>query len=243
MITFDDVLKFLFQLLAYGGGGAAVAYLLFQFLGKTWIENKFSQKLEELRHHQAMELQRLRVEIDSLLSGALKLQDKEFSVLPEVWTKLDEAHGLVAWLVSPLQHYADVDKMNAEQLEEFLADTELTASQKNEVLKSREKNKTYQEIIFWHRLQKVKTSFGDLQTFVARNGIFLPSEIKDKFTIMAELLWDAIVSKEIGHEAKGWKMQNEGWKKIKKETEPLYKSIEAGIHARLQSHGRNNTGS
>jgi hypothetical protein len=43
---------------------------------------------------------------------------------------------------------------------------------------------------------------------------------------------------EVGHEAKDYKIQIESWKKIKEETEPLYKSIEIDIQARLQSHGR-----
>ena len=162
MITVEDISRFLVQLLAYGGGGAAVAYLLFQYLGKTWIENKFSQRLDQLRHQQALELQRLRVEIDSLLSGAIKLQEKEFSVLPEAWAKLDEAHSLVAWLVSPMQQSADVNRMNAVQLEEYLAETEFTDSEKDELRNSEEKSKTNQEIIFWYRLQKTRKAFGDL---------------------------------------------------------------------------------
>jgi hypothetical protein len=52
------------------------------------------------------------------------------------------------------------------------------------------------------------------------------------------MLWSAVVSKEAGHEAKDYKMQGESWNKIKEETEPLYKSIETNIQARLQSHGR-----
>jgi len=238
MWNIDAVLSFVGQMLAFGGGGAVVAYLLFQFLGKTWIENKFAERLEQVRHQQSLELQRLRVEIDALLTGAIRLQEKEFAVLPEAWAKLDEAHGLVAWLASPLQQYADVDRMNTEQLEELLASTELTTSQKNDVRTSREKGKTYQEIIFWHRLHKVRRAFGELQTYVARNGIFLPAHLKENFTKVADMLWSALVSIEVGHEAKDWKMKREGWKKIKEESEPLYKAIEAEIHARLQSHGR-----
>lgn len=231
-------MKFLLQMLAYGGGSAAIAYLLFQWLGKTWIENKFEQRLDQLRHQQALELQRLRVEIDAMLSGALKLQEKEFSVLPEAWAKLDEAHGLVGWLVSPMQQYANVDRMNSAQLEEFLAGTDFTESQKKEVRNAHDKSRTYQDIVFWYQLHKVKTAFGDLQTFVARNGIFLPSELEVKFSKISEMLWSAVVSKEVGHEAKDWKMQREGWNKIKDETEPLYKTIKVEIQARLQSHGR-----
>ena len=129
MFDLSSVFKFLLQVLAYGGGGAAVAYLLFQSLGKSWIENKFAEKLEQLRHQQALELQRLRVAIDSMLSGAIKLQDKEFDVLPEAWAKLDDAHGMVSSLVSPMQQYADVDRMNAVELEEHLSETEFTQSQ------------------------------------------------------------------------------------------------------------------
>jgi hypothetical protein len=238
MLIDEAIWAFLGRMLAYGGGAAVIAYLLFQYLGKTWIENKFAERLDQLRHQQALELQRLRVEIDSLLSGAIKLQEKEFSVLPEAWAKLDEAHGLVVWLVSPIQQYVDVNRMNSPHLEEFLSDTELTELQKDEIRNSSDRNKTYQNIVFWHRLQRVRVALGELQTYVARNGIFLPPELKDKFAKIAETLWSAIVSKEVGHDAKDWKMQNEGWTKIKEETEPLYKSIEYDIQARLQSHGR-----
>lgn len=225
-------------MVAYGGGGAAVAYLLFQHLGKSWIESKFAARLDELRHQQALELQRLRVEIDALLSGAIKLQDKEFMVLPEAWAKLDEAHARVSWIVSPMQQYADVNRMTDAQLEEFLDTKEFTDSQKDEVRKARNRADAYREIEFWHRLQTVKTAFADLQNYVARNGIFLPSELKQKFTEIADMLWSAIVDKQVGHEARDWGMQNEGWTKIREDIEPLYKSIEADIHARLQSHGR-----
>jgi hypothetical protein len=234
----DAVVRFLLQMIAYGGGSAAVAYLLFQWLGKTWIENKFAQRLDQLRHQQALEIQRLRVEIDAMLSGALRLQEKEFSVLPEAWAKLDEAHGLVSWLVSPMQQYANVDRMNGEQLEEFLSGTEFPDSQKNEVRNARDKGRTYQDIIFWHRLHKVKGASGELQTYVARNGIFLPTELEERFSKISEILWAAVISKEVGHEARDWKMQNEGWTKIKEETEPLYKEIKAEIQSRLQSHAR-----
>lgn len=101
----DAIFKFLGEVIAYGGGAAVVAYLLFQYLGKAWIENRFAERLDQLKHEHDLELQRLRVEIDSMLSGTLKLQEREFQFLPDAWQKLDEAHGLVSWLVSPMQEY------------------------------------------------------------------------------------------------------------------------------------------
>ena len=233
----EQIFNFLGQVIAYGGGGAVVAYFIFQFLGKSWIENKFSQRLDHLKHQQALELQRLRVEIDALLSGAIKLQDREFQVLPEAWQKLDEAFGLVSWFVHPMQEYPNFNKMNQQQLEEYLASTELTESQKEEMRSSSNKLNTYTDIIFWYRYRKVNSAFADLQNYVARNGIFFPQELKEKFTKISEMLWHALVSKEVGHEANDRQMQREGWKKIKEEAEPIYKAIEVEIQARLQSHG------
>jgi hypothetical protein len=234
----DALVKFLFELLAYGGGSAAIAYFLFQFLGKTWIENKFAQRLEQLKHQQALEVQRLRVEIDSMLSGAIKLQDREFDVLPKAWQKLDEAHGLVSWLVAPMQSYPDLDRMDSQELSEFFDASELRDSQRQRISNASKKTDAYIDIIFWHRLNKVRSSIGQLRDFVAANGIFLPPELKDKFVKVVELLWSALTAKQVGVEAKDYKLQTQGWEKIKSDVEPLYKSIEAEIQARLQSHAK-----
>lgn len=135
-----------------------------------------------------------------------------------------------------MQEYPDLDRMTSAQLEEFLATTEFTPSQMDELRSSSSKGKAYQEIVFWYRLSKVKKAIAELNNFVARNGIFFPSDIKTKFASITEMLWSAVISKEVGHEARDYKMQNEGWKKIKEESEPLYKSIESDIQSRLQSH-------
>lgn len=238
MPTSEQVMRFLLELLAYGGGAAAIAYLLFQFLGKTWIENRFAQNLENFRHQQALELQRLRVEIDSMLSGTLRIQEKEFETLPEAWRRLDEAYGHVAALVSPGQSYPNLDRMTPEQLEEFFAKSELYETQKEDIRKASRKVSAYQEAIFWHQLHAVKGKCRELHNYVVRYGIFFPPEIKEKFSKVAEELWDAVTTKEVGKEAGDYKMQNEGWRKIKSDIEPQYKALEKEIHARLQAHGR-----
>jgi hypothetical protein len=234
----EQAIKFIGALTLYGGGTVAFSYLIFQWLGKTWIENKFAQRLDTLKHQHELELQRLRIEIDSLLSGAIKLQEREFEYLPEAWHKLDEAHGLVTGLVSPGQEYPNLDRMNPLQLNEFLDASKLTNSQKEEIRSATKKVDSYQEIIFWHRLHRVEKAISDLQNFVVRNGIFFPSEIKQNFKKISELLWSAVISKQVGHEAEDYQMQSEGWKQIQNEAEPIYKGLEEAIQNRLQSHGR-----
>lgn len=237
-MTLDQFFLFIGKIVAYGGGSAAIAYLLFQYLGKTWIENKFAERLEQLRHSQALELQRLRVEIDSMLSGAIKIQDKEFEVLPEAWIKFDDAYGHVAQLVSPVQLFNDLNRMRPDQLEEVLAASDFRESEKADVRSARNKTETYQETRFWHRLNRVRKAVGDFHNYIERSSVFMPPDLKKDFEKASNDLWSAMTSKEAGHDAKDWKMQNEGWDKIKKDVEPLKQSIHDAIYKRLQGHGR-----
>lgn len=232
----NEIYAFIGNVVAYGGGGAAVAYLLFQFLGKSWIENRFKERLEALKHDQAKEVQRLKIEIDSLLGGVLKLQEREFAILPEAWRLLDEAKGLVSWLVHPMQEYPALDRMSIDRFNEFMKTADLGEADKSEISNAADKDKTYIRLIFWRRLARVRKAHGELQSYIAKNAIFLPEAMKERYEKICELMWSAIVSKQVGHEHDDWKMQGQGWEKIQKEIDPLYKEIEKESRARLRAH-------
>ena len=238
-ITAYDITNFLWKVIAYSGGAAVIAYYIFRLLGKSWIENKFAEKLAQFKHQQALELQRLRIEIDAMLSGAIKLQDREFDILPKVWAKLDQAHSLVAWLVSPVQSYLDLNGLDGQELAEFFrASPELPDSKRQKIAQSQNKTETFIKIIFPIRLDKVRAAVSELRNEVALNGIFLPVELKNKLNVVIDLLWSAIDSKVAGVAEHDQKLQYRGWEKVKNDIEPLYTSIETDIQARLQSHSR-----
>lgn len=128
--------------------------------------------------------------------------------------------------------------MNVLELSELFQQSELAESQKKKIQEASDKTKAYIDIIFWHRLNKVRFAIGELRDFTARNNIFLTVELKQKFTSATDLLWSALISKQVGVESKDYKMQTQGWEQIKTEVEPLYKSIESEIQKRLLSHGQ-----
>ena len=235
-----EILQFIGGVLAYGGGGAVVAYLLFQWLGKTWIENKFAAKLKDLEHDHAVAVARLRVEVESMLGGALKIQERDFKVLPETWEKLDEAYGLVRWLVSPMQQHVNVRQLNEVQLDELLASQPWTESQKQDVriADRRDRQKVHDDIEFWYRLDRVKRAVGAYQRNVAANAIFYPASLKTKLREMETHLSKAITAKEVGKEAEDYKLQGEGWTKLSEEAPRLREAIESEIRERLESHMR-----
>lgn len=129
-------------------GSSAISFAIFKFLGTAWLENKFKKNLEQLRHEQTKEVQRLQMKIDSMLNGTLRLQEKEFEVLPDVWEKLDEACSLAESFVIPLQSYADVNGMSDEQLEEFLVEIKFSPVQIAEIRGASDRAKDFQGKIF-----------------------------------------------------------------------------------------------
>jgi hypothetical protein len=129
--------------------------------------------------------------------------------------------------------------MADDELEEFLNGSELLESQKSRVrgADSRDRDKIYQSQIFWHRMGRAKKAVGELQSYVAAQGLFLPPTLKQQFSEMLPIIWSALTSKEVGHEADDYKMQSDGWKELQAKGEPLHKRIEKAIEERLHSHG------
>lgn len=234
----SEIFDLLGRALVYVVGSTATAYAAFRWLGEKWIEEKFARRLEALKHQQALEIQRLKVEIDALLSGTLKIQEHEFLILPEIWEKLSEAYSLVSWIASPMQEYANISGMTPAQLEEYLEGTDLRESEKMDIRKSDNKSETYQTIIFWHRLHRVKSGIFRLQECTAKNGIFLPADLQEKLDKLTELLWSAVISKEIGREVNDKSMELDSWREMKEQTKLVYDETKVYIQQRLLSHAK-----
>lgn len=233
----DIALVFLGKIVAYGGGSAAIAFLLYKNLGEKWLDNKFKEQLEKQRHEQATELSRLKIEIDSMLSAVIKIQEKEFDTLPKAWYLLDEAYKHLANFSSPMQQYPDLDRMDDDRLEEYLQSTKLTDVDKKKIKTATKKLDVFTDIDFWYRLHECRKTIFTYQDYVEKNGIFLPIAIKKDFMAIANLFRNTMVTKQVGHEAKDREMQRESWDTLTKEIDPLRESLEILIHARLHEHG------
>ena len=97
-----EIFEFIGKLVAYGGGIVVIAYGIFILLGKKWIESIFQKNLEIYKRTQNQELENFKYKINSLFSRVSKIHEKEFEVLPEIWSRLHDAKDIISALVSPL---------------------------------------------------------------------------------------------------------------------------------------------
>lgn len=192
-----DTLSVLINVVVSIGAGAATAFAFFRWLGKKWLENRFAKNLEQFKHEQAQEIERLRYRINALMDRTSKLHQHEFEVLPEVWDKLSIAMAEVTSFTSRIQTYPDLDSMREMQFSEFLENCELHEWEKKELSVSQSRTSTYAELIFWHRLRRVKIAHaGFHNTFIAK-GIFIQPELKEKIRSVSDMMYDAFREREL----------------------------------------------
>lgn len=222
-------------ILFYGGGVTTFAYWLFKMLGEKWLSSKFEEKLERFRHEQAQEMEQLKFRINALLDRTMKLHQREFEVLPEAWAKMAEAYGNVQAFISPLQQYPDIEHLNAEQLAEFLQSTPLSSSERNELARSQDRNKYYQERVNAYRHAEVRQLLRESYLYLLKNGIFIAPTIREQFSQMDQMLFDAAAEHEFNRHARPVPRHTQAADKLKSVGAQLIKDLEASVQTRLWS--------
>jgi hypothetical protein len=230
----ESVFEIVGKIIVYVGACVAIAYGFFIFLGKKWIENQFQRRLESYKHEKNKEIENLKYQINLLLSRVTKIHDKEFAVLPEAWNKLYDALELISWFTSPFQQYPDFDNLSEDELSYLVNSCPLKEFQKKELLESKKKTQYYSDTIFWINLAKSQDVYSAFHNFITRNRIFLSPDLREKFMEVDGILWDSLLKKEIGKDAKDSKMAIEAYRDIKNRVTPIIADIETLVQKRLR---------
>jgi len=234
----NELLSILGKLVLYAGGGAAIAVGVFQFLGKSYIDHKFAARLEALKHDQNVIVAKLKVEIDSMLSGALKFQEREFDVLPGVWDKLYQASAHINWFTSRASFATRVTDMEDFQFEEWVETLEFSAMHKGELHRAQPEDRQglFEQLDFIYKTSKVRKVFGEYQQYLQANAIFFPLDLKTKLAKIEDALWQQIADREALKQMKDWGLEKDPATTFEKVIPPLRDEVELLIRKRLESH-------
>ncbi len=217
---------------AVGGSSAAIAYALFRWLGAKWLDQHFNKRLEEMKHEQQIELERLKHEINSLFSRVSKIHEKEFEVLPQAWNLLQQAHGAVFGVASPLKQYPEFSKMSEQQFEEFVGASRLAEYQKTELRASTDRLKYYQQKIIWVDLGEARKAQIALNNYLAVNSIFMTEELRQQFKKINQALDSVIIGQEIGNQGHSEMLRASS--KTLGEISGMFNEIESAVQKRLR---------
>jgi hypothetical protein len=68
--------------------------------------------------------------------------------------------------------------------------------------KAGKKTDYFIEHIFWHRLNEAREYSRESRGYLRKHGIFIQAETKGKFSILEDLIWNALVEHEINQKMK-----------------------------------------
>jgi hypothetical protein len=233
MDELEPLLKLVGGIVVAGGGLSLIVYQTFKHLAAKWLDARFEERLQALKHEQQKELEQLRYKVSALLDRAVKLHQREFDVLPEAWSKLNDAYWYVRSFVSAPQSYPDVDRMNPAQLEEFISGCQLQEWQKSELRDTPEKTRYYQKAIFWHKLNQANDKSRDAYTYLIKNGILINEDLRKKFSAIHDIFWNALTEHQMNEEHDTRPLQRDQISKLVSEGDDMMKNLERDIHERL----------
>lgn len=231
----DEFLKFIGQMIFVGGGAAAMALGLFYFLGKSLVDQKFAQALEKYKGEQTSELEKLKLKINTLFNKVVKIQDREYEILPNLWQKLVVLKLEVSRAVSMFKEMPNLDNYSPEMLEEFLVAEEIPKLVAKAIKESRNKTDEYDKYLDRRQLNNALKAFQEFDEYFNANKIFLRADIKENFTQINKKMWGAWTSRKMSMRAPNaptdfWVKAHE---QLTNEVEPLMKDIEDLVQKHL----------
>ena len=215
-----DLPTFVTAILGAGGGGAVISFFAFRRFGEAWLDARFAEKIEAFRHEKAKELEKLRADIDGSLRSRLRLQERQFESMVNIWGVLKNAQEKLGVLLSPLQSYSDIRRMDAEARQEYMQSFDLQEWQRKEILASGDVQKSFSSMIDRKRFNEAAIAFNVYDKATRANEIFFSEEIFTKLRSIADCMHSALVDKELSLDDADRALSQSAWKTFEKDCIP-----------------------
>jgi hypothetical protein len=194
------------SLLLLGTCSTGFAAFLFKKFGTGWIKNYFDTSLEHFKSEKNKELQlligeysretdKLKAHMNKYVDRAMKLNAKQYEILPEAWGRLSKAYGMVSSVLIDIDNDGDLDQFSDQQLEYFLSVSSLNEQDKSKIRNA--DNKTVEYAAAKQRLKKIeaKNMCIEFQNYIILNSLFIDQDGLDKMYKANELLRGALIQK------------------------------------------------
>ena len=167
---------------------AGAAFGLFKWLGGKWLENKFTERLQNLKSEQDQTIRMVQSTIDREVHRAKKLYDNEFTALSESWRLLMTAYDLSASTIGSMN--TNVARMNHEELERYLVKRGMEEWQRNELrtMNGAERQDEYWRWSEWQRLVECDKCWRECRQQIDSTSIFFPAGFTEKFRAVNEMI-------------------------------------------------------
>ena len=167
---------------------AGAAFGLFKWFGGKWLENKFAERLQNLKSEQDQAIRLVQSTIDREIHRAKKLYDNEFTALSDSWKMLQTAYDLSASTIGSMT--ANVALMNNEEFERHVARRGMEEWQRSELqaMKGDARQDEYWRWSEWQKAIDCDKRWRECKQQIDSTSIFFPAGFTDKFRSINEMI-------------------------------------------------------
>jgi hypothetical protein len=150
------------------GGSGGISFLLVKALGNKIIDSQFQKALENYKY-----------QINSKFDRVSKIHEKEFTVLPIIWSNILSTNTELGNLTNPFQEYPDLARMNEKEIEEVFRKCDFTESEAKKIETAYDKQKEFISIYYWKRFYKANSALANYDKCFHENRIFLTKDLEN----------------------------------------------------------------
>lgn len=238
MTPYETITQLIGNVVLYAGGSVAIAYALFVFLGKHWIDSRFAKDIEKYKSEQELELEKLKLKINTMFNKVLKTQEREYDILPTLWCKLQKLRTEVSRAVISFRELPDLDRYDEKSLEKFIEREEIPEAVAVNLRNEANKKNVYSRYLDIKQMHEAHKAFSDFHEYYEGNRIFINPELKNKFSQIDKFLWSVWVDRKMSLDEREYTTDflTQAYQGMKNNVEPLLIEIEDLVQKHLYDH-------
>ena len=193
---------------------AFVAFLV--LLRSKWGEAYLGQRFERV-----------------LADRGKRSNEMESNAIKLVWEKFVEAYLATHACIAQTIQVPDLFSMSAAEFAAFLSVGDFSESQKQQLITAQDRQKTYSDILTWTLIVKAQHAIFNARLSLRKQGIFMPSALKDDFAEALDILSEAQAEQQMDHQNRQSGIGQDKRSSFLEEAEAIFAELGAAANQRL----------
>lgn len=224
----------------YWIGGALVSLLAYvglapTKLGEAFLNHHLERKLEALKHDQNEKIEALRVRLSLAGDRGVRSNEREYEALVAAWEQFAEAFIRAKRCAVGALSYPDLTGKHDAEVAASLSAIGVSELDKKEILAASDRNRALSHVLQHRQVGEAHAAIYDSHDVLRKRGIFIPTEIEQKFVEMLDLLSGVSVGRSMEIQGQGAKPGRDAVSKLLSEGDKMFADLKALVRTRLHA--------
>ncbi len=212
--------------------GVPMFQLLRQHVDR-WLEGRFEGRLQAMREADEQQRRHTQITLDRELDRVLRMQRRTSDVAAQSWDRVYDAYWRARGTVSRLHAQHEFSRMGLVQQDDFIRRSRLAGWQKDELLllgSANERSAYYRRARRLLSHQRAEDARLHALSFIERNAIHVPDELKNLFLELNALIAAALLEEETNIDARPESQEHRMAERLASRGEALMAHLESRLH-------------